>query len=513
MPYELILSTDTLDQGRIKVNSFVNSTTGVWSSDTINYSIFSRIGGSNYNFAFGNYGLVVGVNNSAVTGDYSCLIGGKTNYTRASFNLIGNGVNNQIRNASSTYSSILNGSANQIGITTLSKYSTVINGKTNKIYGGNYNIANGNGNTIYGTSNLVFGANNKIKKSASNPSRNFIVGDGNVVSGSSTVRDNLVIGINNVVVNTLPGGTATASFSNYNSVVGGDNRIYRGGASTFHGIFLTNLYNSSTPKNDIHMFGRGSNSSTPLRPVNSYSMIMGTSATRRIRIEFGTSPSSINLIGPGSFNQSGADYGEFFEWEDGNQNDEKRVGYFVGLSNGKIKISDNLNTIGIISTTTAFIGDSNQDYWNEMHLKDEWGNVLIEKYYEYNFEINGETKTVFYDENEICYENIPCPENTNKIIIDGLDKKNGIFVKEREQEIFNPNYNHSINYIPRDKRKEWDVVGLLGKLRVRTSEQITGNFVDVDTNTGMAKNGTTYPVLNKFKDFDGNYGIVLIFFK
>jgi len=71
MPYELILSTDTLDQGRIKVNSFVNSTTGVWSSDTINYSIFSRIGGSNYNFAFGNYGLVVGVNNSAVTGDYN----------------------------------------------------------------------------------------------------------------------------------------------------------------------------------------------------------------------------------------------------------------------------------------------------------------------------------------------------------------------------------------------------------------------------------------------------------
>jgi hypothetical protein len=29
----------------------------------------------------------------------------------------------------------------------------------------------------------------------------------------------------------------------------------------------------------------------------------------------------------------------------------------------------------------------------------------------------------------------------------------------------------------------------------------------------MAKNGTTYPVLKKFKDYDGNYGIVLIFFK
>ena len=128
-------------------------------------------------------------------------------------------------------------------------------------------------------------------------------------------------------------------------------------------------------------------------------------------------------------------------------------------------------------------------------------------------DINGKSKNVFFNENGVCTENIPNPENINKVFIYDLEKNNGTFIKEREEIIFNPNYDPTKKYISRNDRKEWDVVGLLGKLRVRTSEQITGNFVDVDTNTGMAKNGTTYPVLKKYKDYDGNYGIVLIFFK
>jgi hypothetical protein len=52
----------------------------------------------------------------------------------------------------------------------------------------------------------------------------------------------------------------------------------------------------------------------------------------------------------GSVKTSGADYAEYFEWEDGNINTEDRRGYFVTLSGEKIKIAKPGDFIlGIIS--------------------------------------------------------------------------------------------------------------------------------------------------------------------
>jgi len=512
MAYQLILSTDTLDQGRIKINDFfvTASGTGLFTASTGTYSIIST---QSYNRTTGNRGFVVGLYNSGITGDFSTICGGYNNYTRSNFNFIGTGQYNRVKNNISAYGTILNGKLNYIGTTTNSKYSSILGGRSNNIQGGTYNtILNGQTITIYGEHNIVAGAQVQVRRAGgSNPARNLVLGQNITISGDSRVRDNIVIGLDHVVNNTRGG---VSDFSNYLSIVGGQIKNYKGGNSLMHGIKLSNETGPSSGvfKTDLLMFGRGSGGSY-LRPLNSYSMILGNNATRKVRIEFGSIASSINLTGPGSLNLSGADYGEYFEWEDGNVNNEYRVGYFVNISNGKIKLSNSTETIGIVSDTTAFIGDSNEDYWNNIYLKDEWGNVIKEKYEEYIFEINNEKKTVFFDENGVCSENIPNPEITEKVFLNGLKKENGTFVKERFEIIINPNYDSKNKYIPRSKRKEWDVIGLLGKLRVRTSEQITGNYVDVDVNTGMAKNGTKYPVMSKIKDYDGNYGIVLIFFK
>ena len=53
---------------------------------------------------------------------------------------------------------------------------------------------------------------------------------------------------------------------------------------------------------------------------------------------------------------------------------------------------------------------------------------------------------------------------------------------------------------------------MLGKLNVRTSEQITGTTISADSN-GMAINGNDYHVLENKKNYDGNYGVVKILFK
>ena len=45
------------------------------------------------------------------------------------------------------------------------------------------------------------------------------------------------------------------------------------------------------------------------------------------------------VYGVGSFHTSGADYSEYFEWDDGNPDAEDRVGRFVTLEGDKLKLA------------------------------------------------------------------------------------------------------------------------------------------------------------------------------
>ena len=64
---------------------------------------------------------------------------------------------------------------------------------------------------------------------------------------------------------------------------------------------------------------------------------------------------------------TGADFGEYFEWYDGNPNNEDRTGYFVTLheDTGKIKIANSEDDIlGITTDSEAFIGNYGKDKTN-----------------------------------------------------------------------------------------------------------------------------------------------------
>ena len=87
-----------------------------------------------------------------------------------------------------------------------------------------------------------------------------------------------------------------------------------------------------------------------------------------------------------------------------------------------------------------------------------------------------------------------------------------MFVEDIKIEKINPDFDINSSYEPRSSRKEWSPIGMLGKLHVRTSEQITGSTISADHN-GMAINGNDYHVLENKKPYDGNYGVVKILFK
>lgn len=139
-----------------------------------------------------------------------------------------------------------------------------------------------------------------------------------------------------------------------------------------------------------------------------------------------------------------ADYAEFFEWLDGNPNDEDRVGYFVTLDGDKIRIATAANDyiLGVVSGEPFVLGNGDCDTWNGMYLHDEFRRTIYE----------------------------PAPKMVE--ILDSEGNPTGEY-KEVEGEFegtrpkLNPEYDHTQPYTSRFERKEWAPVGMLGVLAVR----------------------------------------------
>ena len=159
----------------------------------------------------------------------------------------------------------------------------------------------------------------------------------------------------------------------------------------------------------------------------------------------GTSPDAPGLafkvLTDGSVHADGeyttpcADYAEFFEWDDGNPDNEDRTGYFVKLVGEKITKCDEFDTpLGIVSATPAIIGDSGEMHWKDKFVTDDFGRVQ--------------------------YHDVVIPEEK--------DEEGNIVIEEHieTQPVINPEWNNDETYIPRSKRKEWSPVGVLGKLIV-----------------------------------------------
>ena len=150
-----------------------------------------------------------------------------------------------------------------------------------------------------------------------------------------------------------------------------------------------------------------------------------------------------NVYCSGQYATSGADYAEMFEWEDGNPNSEDRRGLVVTLVEDKIRIASSKDDyiLGVISSSPAILGDTNDDQWHDMYLTDIFGSPIKE----------------YYD--EIEYDELGNVVNTIRTFKLKL----------------NPEYDPSKHYIPRSERKEWGMVGMIGKLIAIDDGSCIGN--------------------------------------
>jgi hypothetical protein len=158
-----------------------------------------------------------------------------------------------------------------------------------------------------------------------------------------------------------------------------------------------------------------------------------------------------------------ADYAEMFEWYDGNANGEDRVGYSVELLEEKIVIAQtsSSNIIGIISANPSVLGDAAWNKWKNQYLTDDFGREILENidYYKW-VDVDGETKTCKVNN---VPQNLVVPENAEIISM--------------KEPVMNPDFDPNLEYVPREQRKEWSPVGLLGKLYLRKGQPVNPNWI------------------------------------
>jgi hypothetical protein len=174
----------------------------------------------------------------------------------------------------------------------------------------------------------------------------------------------------------------------------------------------------------------------------------------------------------GSFTGGGADYAEYFEWADGNPDNEDRVGVSVKLVGNQIAIAEDGDTfLGVISGNPSVVGDGDMG-WKKKYLTDDFGRKVLEDYKVIDWV---EIKTVDEKEKKIphSYELDKIPEGVTvpeDAIIKDMEGKEG-------RPVLNPDYSDDFEYIHRKDRPEWDTVGLVGKLRIKNDQAIDPSWI------------------------------------
>lgn len=177
----------------------------------------------------------------------------------------------------------------------------------------------------------------------------------------------------------------------------------------------------------------------------------GTSDNKRSNV-FRVSAAG-TCYGLNSFASSGADFAEYFEWVDGNPNDEDRRGRFVTLDGDKIRYANAEDDyiLGVVSTIGAFIGNTYSEIWQGRYLTDEFGDLLTE-------EVEIPEETIKREVQKVVNK------LTGEIITETITEVIPAHIETRY--ILNPDYDPEREYVSREFRKEWSPVGFHGQVVV-----------------------------------------------
>jgi len=240
---------------------------------------------------------------------------------------------------------------------------------------------------------------------------------------------------------------------------------------------------------------------------------MGLALTTQI---FGPNPTA-NGIADAWIN-GGFDVAEYWEWADGGpadnatEEEKNRFGYFVNSvdEDGRIGIAVDNDVVGITSATAGVVGNAAELHWHDANLKDEFLRPVTRD----SYLIDLRSTISSYVRSDLRQELIDYLVTQNDD--SQLAGKAVAWLQAREVDtaqfasvvanlgtkrvhVPNPNFDPSVPYDPRSARKEWIVVGMLGKIVVRCDPSVTAGS-KVDCLNGIAVPGTRWRVLKKISN-------------
>lgn len=319
------------------------------------------------------------------------------------------------------------------------------NSSLNSLTGFNNTSVGGCSNHVSGMWNMpeysvavdCSGAKNII----SNSRNTYVSGVSNLLEG---VADSIVVGTFNIV----KGDKTKDQMAKYNAVFGYHNEILNydrclvAGAwnyatannQTVIGVNAKSTYQSSENADILFNIGNGQERDGTL--IQNSAM----------QVDF-----SGNVYAGGAYKTIGADYAEYFEWLDGNVDNQDRIGLFVTLDGDKIKLANKDDYIlGVISANPSIVGNSAELDWHDKYKTDVYGRLI-------------------YDESH------------NPIV--------------------SKNYNDTLEYVPRGARKEYSKVGLLGQLVVQDDGTCEVNgYCTASVNGVATKSDSGYRVIKRIDE-------------
>ncbi len=417
------------------------ATIGGGENNTAN-SAFDVIGGGSGNTTFANYGVIAGGNSNSTYGDYAVISGGESNSVSSNYGVIAGG------NGNATHSNytVIGGGLNNI-ISTDADYSINIGGRNNTIEQNTNNPFPAYSHSILG------GFKNKII--AKNGGQYTIAGGVGLVLSSPT---------GTVVSPDSASRFACGQFNNENASIATD--VVIGGNKDI--------------KDRIFVVGGGSGDvfGNVITPFNLFSVDY-----------FG------NAFAYGRYYTGGADYAEYFESLSGLS---LQIGTVVGLKEGKIYPIeyDNDIPIGVISANPNLVGNAYEEEWHGKYKRDVYGRILYEDVEimeeELVYEIHQEEvktlvmrdnkwyeKSEYVDKKVGIYDKVAIYNDNGEIIrVEDIHRRQLVSKKKHCQQI-SEEYDATKTYIPRSKRAEWNIVGLLGQVVIKKYQKTHQNWIKI----------------------------------
>ena len=189
-----------------------------------------------------------------------------------------------------------------------------------------------------------------------------------------------------------------------------------------------------------------------------------------------------NGYADGTWNNNGADYAEFFESSTGQS---IPVGSTVVLDDNKVRLateSDNADdVIGVVrpkepSKASMVVGNTAWNKWANKYLTDDFDRYIMEDH--------NTIEWTDADGKQHSYESHNIPQNV-VVPNDATVKTHDENGKKFQHYKLNPAWNPDAEYVNRENRDEWLIIGLVGQVKVLKGQKMGSRWVkmrDVSAN-------------------------------